>query len=247
MIKINNLDITKDGFILIAGPCSVESVEQIDEIAAAIASKVDIFRGGAFKPRTNYKSFQGLGFEGIEILENVKDTYNIPIITELMDITDLKYFDNVDVIQVGARNMQNYSLLKKLGEIDKPILLKRGMGNTIEELIKASEYISGYGNDKIILCERGIRTFEDSTRFTLDLSAIPIIKTLCDYPIIVDPSHAAGRRDLVIPLAKAAKAVGASGVMVEVHNDPENALSDHLQQLDLSMFEELLAELEKVG
>ncbi len=246
MIKIKNLEFERGSFILIAGPCSVESRKQIFDIAKNISNKIDIFRGGAFKPRTSSTSFQGLEKEGIDLLVEVKKQFEIPIISELMSIEDLKYFNDVDIIQIGARNMQNYPLLRAVGKINKPILLKRGMGNTIDELIKASEYISRGGNEQIILCERGIRTFENSTRFTLDLSAIPVIKTLCDYPVFVDPSHAAGRKDLVIPLSKAAKAVGADGLIIEVHNDPANALSDNLQQLDYNLFKELISELEKV-
>ncbi|MFV0425332.1 MAG: 3-deoxy-7-phosphoheptulonate synthase [Bacilli bacterium] len=246
MIKIKNLEIKRGSFILIAGPCSVESRKQIFDIAKNIGNEIDVFRGGAFKPRTSPTSFQGLEKEGIDLLVEVKKQFEIPIISELMNIEDLKYFNDVDIIQIGARNMQNYPLLRAVGKINKPILLKRGIGNTIDELIKASEYISSEGNEQIILCERGIRTFENSTRFTLDLSAIPVIKTLCDYPVFVDPSHAAGRKDLVIPLSKAAKAVGADGLIIEVHNDPANALSDNLQQLDYSLFKELISELEKV-
>ncbi len=247
MIKINEIEIGNDNFTIICGPCAIESREQVFSIADYINNRIDIFRGGAYKPRTSPNAFQGLGQPGITLLEEVKKTYNIPVISEVMNLEDLVHFENIDIIQIGARNMQNYPLLKAVGKINKPVLLKRGMGNTIDELIKASEYISSEGNNKIILCERGIRTFEDSTRFTLDLSAVPVIKTLCDYPVFVDPSHAAGRRDLVIPLSKAAKAVGADGIIVEVHNDPANALSDQLQQLDFELFDELINELNKVG
>ncbi len=246
MIKINDIEISRNNFTLIAGPCAIESREQIFDIAKNICSDINIFRGGAYKPRTSPNAFLGMKEEGINLLLEVKKEYNIPVISELMNIEDIKQFENIDIIQIGARNMQNYPLLTAVGKLDKPVLLKRGMGNTVDELIKASEYISSEGNNKIILCERGIRTFEDSTRFTLDLSAVPVIKTLCDYPVFIDPSHAAGRRDLVIPLSKAAKAVGADGIIVEVHNDPVNALSDQLQQLDYKLFEELLIELEKI-
>lgn len=246
MIKIKDLEIKKGSFTIIAGPCAIESKEQVFDIAKTINNRIDIFRGGAYKPRTSPTAFQGLGQAGIDLLVDIKKEYNIPVISELMNIEDLKYFDEIDIIQIGARNMQNYPLLTAVGKTNKPVLLKRGMGNTVDELIHASEYISNEGNNNIILCERGIRTFEDSTRFTLDLSAIPVIKTLCDYPVFVDPSHAAGRRDLVIPLSKAAKAVGADGLIVEVHNDPTNALSDQLQQLDYKLFDELLIELDKV-
>ncbi len=246
MIKIKDLEIKKGSFTLIAGPCSIESRESVFDIAKTIHNNIDIFRGGAYKPRTSPTAFQGMKEEGISLLLEVKKEFDVPVISELMKVEDLQYFDDVDIIQIGARNMQNYPLLIAVGKTDKPVLLKRGMGNTVDELIHASEYISNEGNNKIILCERGIRTFEDSTRFTLDLSAIPVIKTLCDYPVFVDPSHAAGRRDLVVPLSKAAKAVGADGLIVEVHNDPANALSDQLQQLDYKLFEELIIELDKV-
>lgn len=246
MKKIKNLEIGNGKFVVIAGPCSIESREQIFDIAKTINANIDVFRAGAYKPRTSPNAFQGLRETGIELLLDVKKEFGFKVISELMSVEDIKNFEEVDIIQIGARNMQNYPLLKAVGKLDKPILLKRGMGNTVDELIKASSYISNEGNDNIILCERGIRTFEDSTRFTLDLSAVPVIKTLCDYPVIVDPSHAAGRRDLVIPLSKAAKAVGADGIIVEVHNDPANALSDQLQQLDYELFDELIEELKKV-
>ncbi|MFV0499661.1 MAG: 3-deoxy-7-phosphoheptulonate synthase [Bacilli bacterium] len=246
MIKINNIEISRDKFTLVAGPCAIESMRQTMEIAQYISNNITVFRGGAYKPRTNCNSFTGLGKEGLKILSEVKKMYKVPVISELMSIEDINYFDDVDIIQIGARNMQNYPLLIAVGKLKKPILLKRGMGNTIEELLRASEYISNEGNEQIILCERGIRTFEDSTRFTLDLSAIPILKTLCNYPVFVDPSHAAGRKDLVIPLSRAAVAVGADGLIIEVHNDPPNALCDQLQQLDFDLFDELLLEIEKV-
>lgn len=246
MIKVKNIEIGNGNFTIIAGPCSIESSEQIFDIANYIKNDIDILRGGAYKPRTSYTAFQGLKEEGIDLLKAAGSEYDLPIISELMNIEDIDNFKDVDIIQIGARNMQNYPLLKAVGKLTTPVLLKRGMGNTVDELIKASEYISSEGNTNIILCERGIRTFEDSTRFTLDLSAIPVIKTLCNYPVFVDPSHAAGRRDLVIPLSKAAKAVGADGIIVEVHNDPTNALSDALQQLDYELFDELILELKKV-
>lgn len=232
-------------FFIIAGPCSVESQEQMEIIANDLSqyNNVVALRGGAFKPRTNPNSFQGLGKSGLDILSLIKGKYKIPIVSELMSIDDIELFKDVDVIQIGARNMQNFELLKAVGKLDKPIILKRGFGNTIDELIASAEYIKQVGNDKIILCERGIRTFETRTRFTLDISSVIVLKELTNYPVIVDPSHAAGKSEYVIPLAKAAKAVGADGILVEVHNDPLNALSDHEQQLTLEQFAQLYEEL----
>lgn len=232
-------------FFIIAGPCSVESQEQMEIIANDLSRYNDVvaLRGGAFKPRTNPYSFQGLGKSGLDILSLIKDKYKIPIVSELMSIDDIELFKDVDVIQIGARNMQNFELLKAVGKLDKPIILKRGFGNTIDELIASAEYIKQVGNDKIILCERGIRTFETRTRFTLDISSVIVLKELTNYPVIVDPSHAAGKSEYVIPLAKAAKAVGADGILVEVHNDPLNALSDPEQQLTLEQFAQLYEEL----
>lgn len=232
-------------FFIIAGPCSVESHEQMEIIANDLSRYSDVvaLRGGAFKPRTNPNSFQGLGKSGLDILSLIKDKYKIPIVSEVMSIDDIELFKDVDVIQIGARNMQNFELLKAVGKLDKPIILKRGFGNTIDELIASAEYIKHVGNDKIILCERGIRTFETRTRFTLDISSVIVLKELTNYPVIVDPSHAAGKSEYVIPLAKAAKAVGADGIIVEVHNDPLNALSDPEQQLTLEQFAQLYEEL----
>lgn len=232
-------------FFIIAGPCSVESQEQMEIIANDLSRYRDVvaLRGGAFKPRTNPNSFQGLGKSGLDILSLIKDKYKIPIVSELMSIDDIELFKDVDVIQIGARNMQNFELLKAVGKLGKPIILKRGFGNTIDELIASAEYIKQVGNDKIILCERGIRTFETRTRFTLDISSVIVLKELTNYPVIVDPSHAAGKSEYVIPLAKAAKAVGADGIIVEVHNDPLNALSDPEQQLTLEQFAQLYEEL----
>lgn len=232
-------------FFIIAGPCSVECQEQMEIIANDLSQYINVvaLRGGAFKPRTNPNSFQGLGKSGLDILSSIKDKYKIPIVSELMSIDDIELFKDVDVIQIGARNMQNFELLKAVGKLGKPILLKRGFGNTIDELIASAEYIKQVGNDKIILCERGIRTFETRTRFTLDISSVIVLKELTNYPVIVDPSHAAGKSEYVIPLAKAAKAVGADGIIVEVHNDPLNALSDPEQQLTLEQFAQLYEEL----
>lgn len=235
-------------FFIIAGPCSVESDEQINTITNHLVQypEVKLIRGGAFKPRTSPHSFQGLGKEGLVLLKMVKDTYHCPVVSEIMDKNDLLLFDDIDVLQIGARNMQNYPLLRAVGETNKPVILKRGFGNTIEELLASAQYISDAGNDNIILCERGIRSFSNENRFVLDLGAIPVLKQRCEYPIIVDPSHAAGDHHYVIDLAKAAKAVGANGIMVEVHNHPEVALSDSQQQLDLAEFDQLIAQLKTI-
>ncbi len=233
-------------FCVIAGPCSVESMEQMETITAAIKqSGAQCLRGGAYKPRTSPYAFQGLMDRGIDYLIRCKKTYKTPVVTEIMDVSDLKYFDDVDVIQVGARNMQNFRLLKELGLTNKPILLKRGLANTIEEFLMSAEYIMAGGNDQVILCERGIRTFETMTRNTLDISAIPVIKKQSHLPVIVDPSHASGAAWLVQPLAKAAVAAGADGLMIEVHNDPPHALSDGAQSLTPDAFSELMSVVKK--
>ncbi|QZY53647.1 3-deoxy-7-phosphoheptulonate synthase [Crassaminicella profunda] len=233
LISVNDKTIGGDGFTIIAGPCSVESEEQIVSIAEEIKEiGASFLRGGAYKPRTSPYSFQGLMDEGLELLKTARRETGLPIVTELMSPYLIeKFVEDVDVIQIGARNMQNFDLLKEVGRTNKPILLKRGMSATIEELLMAAEYIMSEGNERIILCERGIRTFEKYTRNTLDISAIPIIKKLSHLPVIVDPSHAAGLWWLVEPLAKAAVAVGADGLMIEVHNDPTNALCDGQQSI----------------
>lgn len=228
-------------FAVMAGPCSVESESQILEIAKDIMqSGANFLRGGAFKPRTSPYAFQGLEGSGIDLLLKCKKKYGIPIVTEIMGISDIPLFEEVDIIQVGARNMQNFRLLKELGHLKQPILLKRGLANTIEELLMSAEYIMSGGNENVILCERGIRTFETYTRNTFDLSAIPMIKRLSHLPVIADPSHAAGLDWLVEPLAKAAVAAGADGLMIEVHNDPSHALSDGKQSLTPSRFTEVM-------
>ncbi|MGL4773505.1 MAG: 3-deoxy-7-phosphoheptulonate synthase [Clostridium sp.] len=234
---------------IMAGPCSVESEEQIIQIAKDVkASGANFLRGGAFKPRTSPYSFQGLELEGLELLKLAKKETGLPIVTELMSTDYIDEFvENVDVIQIGARNMQNFDLLKQLGKTDKPILLKRGLSSTIEEWLMSAEYIMAGGNDKIILCERGIRTFETYTRNTLDLSAIPIIKRLSHLPVIVDPSHAAGYWYLVEPLAKAAIMAGADGLMIEVHNDPQNALSDGQQSIKPENFKTLMDKIKVIA
>ena len=227
-------------FQLIAGPCSVESKEQILGIAQSVkAAGASLLRGGAFKPRTSPYDFQGLHAEGIEFLLEAKLLTGMPIVTEIMNTSHLPLFEKVDVIQVGARNMQNFDLLRELGKTDKPILLKRGLANTMTELLMSAEYIMAGGNKNVILCERGIRTFETYTRNTLDLSAIPMLKELSHLPIIVDPSHASGVARLVRPLAMAAAAAGADGIMIEVHNDPANALCDGAQSITPEQFDEV--------
>lgn len=233
-------------FPIIAGPCSIESLDQLHLIAESVKkSGASYLRGGAFKPRTNPKSFQGLGEEALRWLYDVGVDLKIPTVSEIMDTRDIDLFLRyVDVIQIGSRNMQNYSLLKEVGKHKKPILLKRGASATYGEFLFAAEYIRNEGNENIILCERGIRTFSnDLVRHTLDISAVPIMKQISDYPIIVDPSHACGRVDLVEPLAIAAEAVGADGLMVEVHSDPEKALSDGKQSLNLDQFQTLCQNL----
>lgn len=234
-------------FQVMAGPCSVEESSQVLSIAEAVkAAGASILRGGAFKPRTSPYAFQGLGPKGIEILEKAKKETGMPIVSEIMDISKLPLFENIDIIQVGARNMQNYELLKELGKINKPVLLKRGLSSTIQELLMSAEYIMAGGNSQIILCERGIRTFETATRNTLDISAVPVLKELTHLPVIVDPSHGTGNARLVKPMAMAAVAAGADGLMIEVHNDPVHALCDGAQSLTLEAFGELMASVAKI-
>ena len=230
---------------IMAGPCSVESEKQIVEVAKAVkASGANFLRGGAFKPRTSPYSFQGLELEGLELLKIAKQETGLPIVTELMSTAYLdKFVEDVDVIQIGARNMQNFDLLKEVGKTQTPILLKRGMSSTIEEWLMSAEYIMAGGNENVILCERGIRTFETATRNTLDLSAVPVIKEKSHLPIIIDPSHATGKRDLVEPLAKAAIAVGADGLMIEVHNNPAKALCDGNQSIKPETFDEIMKKI----
>lgn len=228
-----------DGSLCImAGPCSVESEEQLNGIAEKVKkSGATFLRGGAFKPRTSPYAFQGLKAEGLDLLKEARRVTGLPIVTEIMRVSHIDMFENVDVIQVGARNMQNFELLKELGKIDKPILLKRGLAATIEEFLMSAEYIMAGGNDKVILCERGIRTYETATRNTLDISAVPVLRKLTHLPIIVDPSHASGKSWLVEPLAMAAVAAGVGGLMIEVHNDPPHALSDGAQSLTPEQFD----------
>ncbi|QEK13591.1 3-deoxy-7-phosphoheptulonate synthase [Crassaminicella thermophila] len=249
LISVKNETIGGNRFTIIAGPCSVESEEQIVSIAEEInEAGASFLRGGAFKPRTSPYSFQGLREEGLELLKIAREKTGLPIVTEIMSVDYVeKFVEDVDIIQIGARNMQNFDLLKEVGKTDKPILLKRGMSATIEELLMAAEYIMSEGNENIILCERGIRTFENYTRNTLDLSAIPVIKKLSHLPVIVDPSHAAGLWWLVEPLAKAAVAVGADGLMIEVHNDPANAKCDGQQSIKPERFKSLIKSIKKIA
>ncbi|MDF2686286.1 MAG: aroF [Clostridia bacterium] len=240
IVNIGDVKIGGGNFAVIAGPCSVESREQLCTIAESVkTSGALMLRGGAFKPRTSPYAFQGLRATGIEILLEAKKKTGLPIVTEIMDLSQLSLFDDVDVIQVGARNMQNFEMLKELGKLRKPILLKRGLSSTLQELLMSAEYIMAGGNGQVILCERGIRTFETATRNTLDLSAVPLLKEMTHLPVIVDPSHATGISKLVKPMALAAVAAGADGLIIEVHNDPAHALCDGPQSLTLDAFSEL--------
>ncbi len=243
----NGIKIGGGNFQVIAGPCSVESKEQIIEVAKAVkASGAGLMRGGAFKPRTSPYAFQGLRAEGIELLSEAKKVTGMPIVTEIMNASHLPLFEDVDIIQVGARNMQNFELLKILGKQDKPVLLKRGLANTIEEWLMSAEYIMAGGNKNVILCERGIRTFENATRNTLDLSAIAVLKEKTHLPVIVDPSHATGVVQYVEPLSIAAVAAGADGLIIEVHNDPQKALCDGPQSLTPAQFDAAMKKIKKI-
>ena len=247
IVDIGNVKIGGGYFAMIAGPCSVESEEQIIEVAKAVKeSGADILRGGAFKPRTSPYAFQGMKGEGIRLLLEARKETGLPIITEIMNIRDLPLFEDVDIIQVGARNMQNFDLLKELGKTHKPILLKRGLANNLQELLMSAEYIMSEGNEQIILCERGIRTFETYTRNTLDLSAVPVLHELSHLPGVVDPSHATGKASLVPSMAVAAAASGADGIMIEVHNNPACALCDGAQSLTPVQFDELNHRIRRV-
>jgi 3-deoxy-7-phosphoheptulonate synthase len=246
-LSIGDLKIGGGHFQLIAGPCSVESPEQILGIAESVkASGASILRGGAFKPRTSPYDFQGLRAEGIELLLDAKKKTGMPIVTEIMNANHLPMFEEVDIIQVGARNMQNFEMLKELGKTKKVILLKRGLANTLKELLMSAEYIMAGGNENVILCERGIRTFETYTRNTLDLSAVPMLRELTHLPIVIDPSHATGMARLVKPMAMAAAAAGADGIMIEVHNDPANALCDGAQSLTPAQFADVADKVRRI-
>ena len=247
VISCGDVKIGGGNFAMIAGPCSVESEDQIIEVAQAVkAAGADILRGGAFKPRTSPYAFQGLKDQGIKLLLEAKKATGMPIITEIMNIRTLELFEDVDIIQVGARNMQNFDLLQELGKTKKPILLKRGLANTLQELLMSAEYIMSEGNENIILCERGIRTYETYTRNTLDLSAIPVLHELSHLPVVIDPSHATGRAALVPPMAVAAAAAGADGIMVEVHNNPACAMCDGAQSLTPDQFSDLNKKVQSI-
>ena len=240
VVDVGGAKIGGGHFMMIAGPCSVETPSQITSVAKSVkASGAHMLRGGAFKPRTSPYAFQGLHERGLELLVDAGRAAGLPVITEIMDINHLPLFENVDVIQVGARNMQNFELLKELGQTRKPILLKRGLANTLQELLMSAEYIMAGGNENVILCERGIRTFETATRNTLDLSAIPVLHQHTHLPVVVDPSHGTGYSELVAPMALAAAAAGADGLIIEVHNDPAHALCDGRQSLTPEQFDDL--------
>ncbi len=243
-INVAGLTIGGGTFHVIAGPCSVESEGQITGIARRVrAAGATLLRGGAFKPRTSPYAFQGMRAQGLELLREARAATGMPIVTEIMSVAHLDLFEDVDLIQVGARNMQNFELLKELGHVQTPILLKRGLANTIEELLMSAEYIMAGGNENVILCERGVRTFETSTRNTLDVSAVPMLKKLSHLPVVIDPSHASGLSWMVEPLSLAAVAAGADGLIIEVHNDPEHALSDGPQSLTPDQFDTLMPRL----
>lgn len=247
IVDVSGVKIGGGNFAVIAGPCSVESDAQIVEVATRVKQAgATLLRGGAFKPRTSPYDFQGLQADGLELLKIAKQQTGMPIVSEIMNANHLPLFDDVDLIQVGARNMQNFELLKELGKTKKPILLKRGLANTMKEWLMSAEYIMAGGNENIILCERGIRTFETYTRNTLDLSAVPMLKELSHLPVIVDPSHASGVSKLVKPMAMAATASGADGLMIEVHNDPKNALCDGAQSLTPEQFADVMTRVESI-
>ncbi len=247
VVDISGVKIGGGNFAVIAGPCSVESHDQILDVAQSVKkSGATLLRGGAFKPRTSPYDFQGLQADGLELLKEAKKVTGMPIVTEIMNANHLPLFEDVDLIQVGARNMQNFELLKELGRIRKPILLKRGLANTMKELLMSAEYIMAGGNEQIILCERGVRTFETYTRNTLDLAAVPMLKELSHLPVVVDPSHACGISRLVKPMALAAAAAGADGLMIEVHNNPAKALCDGAQSLTPAQFDDVMRGVDRV-
>jgi len=247
VVNVGDVKIGGGNFVMIAGPCSVENEDQIVSIAKAVkASGASLLRGGAFKPRTSPYDFQGLKATGLELLKVARAETGLPIVSEIMNIADLPLFEDIDVLQIGARNMQNFDLLREVGHTNKPILLKRGLANTLKELLMSAEYIMASGNEQVILCERGIRTYSDYTRNTLDLSAVPMLHELSHLPVIVDPSHATGIARLVPPMALAATAAGADGLIIEVHNDPIHALCDGAQSLKPEEFDELAGKVRKL-
>jgi len=249
IINVSGVSIGEKKIVVMAGPCAVESEEQIMEIAGAVKREgAKVLRGGAFKPRTSPYSFQGLGEEGLKLLKKAKDKTGLPVVTEVTDTGEVELIGKyTDIFQIGARNFQNYRLLKAVGNTGIPVLLKRGLSGTVKELLMSAEYILSEGNQNVILCERGIRTFEDSTRFTLDLNAVPLLKKITHLPVFVDPSHGTGNYELVTPMARAAVAAGADGVIVEVHSDPEKALSDGYQTLTFEKFRVLMKEVRKIA
>lgn len=249
LISVGRCAIGSDQLVLMAGPCSVEGEEQVFTIAAAVAKAgATVLRGGAYKPRTSPYSFQGLGEEGLKLLRRAADAHGLAVVSEVMDSTQVKQVArHADILQVGARNMQNFSLLREVGQIDKPVLLKRGMAATIEEWLMSAEHVMSQGNRQVILCERGIRTFETYTRNTLDLNAIPVVKELSHLPVIVDPSHGTGIRNKVAPMARAAIAAGADGLIIEVHHDPDHALSDGPQSLYPEQYEALVGQIRTIA
>jgi len=249
VVRINGIVIGGQKVVVMAGPCAVESRQQLRETAAAVkAAGAHILRGGAFKPRTSPYSFQGLGLKGLELLREARNAFNLPVVTEVMSPQDVPLIAQyADILQVGARNMQNFALLSAVGTLQKPVLLKRGMMSTVEELLMAAEYILSHGNSQVMLCERGIRTFEPSTRNTFDINAIPVLKSLTHLPVIADPSHGTGKWELVTPVARAAVAAGADGLIVEVHPNPAQALSDGAQSLKPDRFAAMMADVRRVA
>ncbi len=249
IVRINGIALGTPQVIVMAGPCSIEAREQLMETAAAVKQAgAHVLRGGAFKPRTSPYAFQGLGLKGLELLREARDEYHLPVVTEVISPQDVTLVAQyADILQIGARNMQNYALLRAVGEIQKPVLLKRGMMSTIEELLMSAEYILSCGNPRVILCERGIRTFETATRNTFDVNAIPVLQALTHLPVIADPSHATGKWELVTPIARAAIAAGADGLLIEVHSDPAHARSDGAQSLKPEKFEQLVADTRRVA
>lgn len=249
VVKIDGVSVGTRQVIVMAGPCSVESREQLMETAAVVKEAgAHILRGGAYKPRTSPYAFQGLGLKGLELLREAREEFGLPVITEVMSPQEVALVAQyADILQIGARNMQNFALLHTVGEVQKPVMLKRGMMSTIEELLMAAEYILSHGNHRVMVCERGIRTFEPSTRYTMDINAIPVLKSLTHLPVIADPSHGTGKWDLVTPIARASVAAGADGLIVEVHPHPENALSDGAQSLKPDKFAKMLADVRNIA
>lgn len=245
VVTVGNIKIGAGNFAMIGGPCSIEGLDKLDEVAAAVIDAgANMLRGGAYKPRTSPYAFQGLGEEGLEILERVGAKYDLPVVTEVMAVDQVDLFDGIDMYQIGARNMQNFDLLKAVGKTNKPVLLKRGMAASIEDLLMAAEYILAQGNPNVVLCERGIRTYETTTRNTLDLSAIPVLRSKTHLPIVIDPSHAVGKREWVESMAMAAVAAGCDGLIIEIHQNPDEAWSDGRQSLTLEAYKTLTSKVQ---